>query len=174
MLVMFDFNCGQHIFCLFAFYFSFFVGHIGFSSLVNRRFQVFGQLQVLYQVHKLLHRDCIIVNTKGCEENVGLFFCITAFVVRSFLQTLLHIQCRRRLYAVVASFWWASRISRRISIKSSEITWPKYSSSCTCASSSVRRYRSFSVSPCCISTIWRTACSTAFISLIRISAIRST
>ena len=35
-------------FCLFAFSFSFSVGHIGFPSLVNRGFQVFGQFQNLY------------------------------------------------------------------------------------------------------------------------------
>ena len=68
------------------------MGHIGFPSLVNRGFQVFGQFQDLYQIYKLLHRDRIIVNTKGCEENAGLFFRIAAFVVRGFLQTLLHIQ----------------------------------------------------------------------------------
>ena len=53
---------------------------------------MFGQFQDLYQIYKLLHRDRIIVNTKGCEENAGLFFRIAAFVVRGFLQTLLRIQ----------------------------------------------------------------------------------
>lgn len=56
---------------------------------------MFGQFQDLYYIYKLLYRDRIIVNTKGCEENASLLFRITALVVRSFLQTLLHIQCRR-------------------------------------------------------------------------------
>ena len=56
---------------------------------------MFGQFQDFYYIHKLLHRDRIIVNTKGCEENAGLFFTVAAFVVHGFLQTLLHIQRRR-------------------------------------------------------------------------------
>lgn len=95
MLDTVDFNHVQHIFCLFALSFSFSVGHVGFSSLVNRGFQVFGQFQDLYQIYKLLHRDRSVVNTKGCEENADLSFCIAAFVVHGFLQTLLHIQRRR-------------------------------------------------------------------------------
>ena len=71
------------------------MGHVGFPPLVNRGFQVFGQLQDLYYIDKLLHRNRIIVNTKGCEKNASLFFRIAAFVVHGFLQTLLHIQCRR-------------------------------------------------------------------------------
>lgn len=76
-------------FCLFAFSFSLAVGHVGFLSLANRGFQVFGQFQDLYYIYKLLYRNRIIVNTKGCEKNASLLFHITALVVRSFLQTLL-------------------------------------------------------------------------------------
>ena len=82
-------------FCLFALSFSFSVGHVGFSSMVNKGFQVFGQFQNLYQIYKLLHRDRSVVNTKGCEKNASLFFRIAAFVVHGFPQTLLHIQRRR-------------------------------------------------------------------------------
>ncbi len=71
------------------------MGHVGFPPLVKRGFQVFGQLQDLDDIDKLLHRDRIIVNTKGCEKNAGLFFTVAAFVVHGFLQTLLHIQRRR-------------------------------------------------------------------------------
>lgn len=56
---------------------------------------MFGQFQDLYYIYKLLHRDRLIVNTKGYEKNASLFFRIAAFVVHGFLQTLLHIQRRR-------------------------------------------------------------------------------
>ena len=97
VLVMVDFNRGQHIFCLFAFSFPFPVsmGHVGFSPLVNRGFQVFGQFQDLYQADELLHRNRIIVDAKGCKENANVLFGVAAFIVHRILQTLLCIQCRR-------------------------------------------------------------------------------
>ena len=95
VLVMVDFNRGQHIFCLFALSFPFSVCHIGLPALSESRFQIFGQFQDLYQADELLHRNRIIVDAKGCKENASVLFGVAAFIVHRILQTLLCIQCRR-------------------------------------------------------------------------------
>lgn len=82
-------------FCLFAylrFLFLFPWVILVFPRWLIEGFRCLNSFIISIRFINLFHRDRIIVNTEGCKENAGLLFHITAFVIRGFLQTLLHIQ----------------------------------------------------------------------------------
>lgn len=115
-----------------------------FPSLVDWTFQVFGQLEYFNQRDELLFGELVIINAKGSEERTDLLFLGTALKFIASCNCPCTVAARETSSAVMVSGRCCSRMSRRIPFRSSAIKLPKYSSSLICATSSVRRCRSFS------------------------------
>ncbi len=155
--------------------FSLAVGHSRFPALANRTFHVLGLLEDSNQRNKLFFCERVVINSKCCKVRADFLFLGAALKMYSFQQLLLHSgsgQVIIRGQSIRSMFLTdvPQDIAQIIRNKMPEIFFLLY---LRCFQG-IWRYRSSASSPCSIRTIWRVASRTVFISLIRISAIRST
>lgn len=145
-----------------------------FPSLVDWTFQVFGQLEYFNQRDELLFGELVIINAKGSEERTDLLFLGTALKIHRILQLALYGCCE-------GDFIRSHGVGTMLL---SNVTEDTFQIICNQASeilvlSDLRDFQRpqmqvIFLAAVFINAICRTASSTAFISLTRISAIRST